>query len=187
LLNPSEVSYSHYTGIEEFKDFQCEKSDYSDFVKNPNEATKYHNDRLGVTYVFKLQNQPIGFVTLAMSSLRKDKLPPERKEQKPFRDIPSLLLGHIARDTRYKGKGVGKIIIDFTLSLAFKLGEEVGCRFVILDAEDDVVDHYNKHYGFQPIPKSKIDKTTLMFFDLGLRNNPTTVNSQPQTVNPTLT
>ena len=34
-------------------------------------ALKYYRENLGVTYVFKFKGTPVGFVTLAMASLRK--------------------------------------------------------------------------------------------------------------------
>ena len=56
------------------------------------------------------------YVTLAMASLQRKELPGERKEKKPYRHVPSLLLGQMARDKRHKGKGVGKIMVDFVIA-----------------------------------------------------------------------
>jgi len=84
-----------------------EKTEYCDSVQRREEALEYYRENLGVTYVFwsKPDQRPIGFVTLAMGSLRKGDLPAERKGKKPFRHVPSLLsvtsLG--TRGTRAKG------------------------------------------------------------------------------------
>jgi len=59
-------------------------------------------------------------------------------------------------------------MMDWLMATAHKLGMEVGCRFVILDAEEDVVKRYQK-YGFELIPPDKSDRTFLMYFDLGFR------------------
>jgi len=145
-------------------------------------ALKYYRENLGVTYVFKFKGTPVGFVTLAMASLRKKDLPKERREQKPFRDVPSLLLGHMARDVRFKGQGVGRIMIDWVLLTADRLADEVGCRFVILDAEKDKVELYRSEYSFELIPPDRTDTLSLMYFDLGLRqtegNGPTSQTSR---------
>jgi len=168
MLSPEQVKVSLFGTPNEFKDFQCEKQDYCDFVQRPEEAQKYLTENLGVTYVFRHDGNITGFVTLAMASLRKKDLPEERKKQKPFRDVPSLLLGHMARDSKYKGQGVGEIMMDWVIAPAHRLGMEVGCRFVILDAEEDAVKRYQK-YGFELIPPDKNDKTFLTYFDLGFR------------------
>ena len=168
MLSPEQVKVSLFRTPNDFKDFQCEKQDYCDFVQRPEEAQRYLTENLGVTYVFRHDGYIVGFVTLAMASLRKKDLPEERKKQKPFRDVPSLLLGHMARDSKYKGQGLGEIMMDWVVATAHGLGMEVGCRFVILHAEDDVVKRYQK-YGFELIPPDKNDKTFLMYFDLGFR------------------
>lgn len=77
-----------------------------------------------------------------------------------------MLLAQMARNRSYKGKGIGKIMIDFTIAKAYEIGEHVGCRYVILDAELDTVQLY-KEYHFEEIPSDDGDKTRLMFFDSG--------------------
>lgn len=173
MLSYDDVTVSLYESPEDFQDFQCEKSKYCDFVQKREEASEYYHKNLGVTYVFwsKSDQRPIGFVTLAMGSLRRERLPKEREEEKPFRHVPSLLLGHIARDRRYKGQGAGQIMVDWVLSKANSLAGEVGSRFIILDSEMDKVDLYKK-YAFEPIPPDPKAQTCTMFFDLGVRANP---------------
>ena len=56
---------------------------------------------------------------------------------------------------------------------ANEIGKEIGCRYVILDAEADMVERYKKWYKFDVIPPSKRDRKDnlfLMYFDLGLRS-----------------
>ena len=87
-----------------------------------------------------------------------------------FRHVPSLLLGHIARDQRYKKKGSGRVMLDWVFSKASSLADEVGCRFVILDSEREMVKLYES-YDFELIPPADKAKTYIMFFDLGIRND----------------
>jgi len=173
MLSHEDVVVSLFRSPDDFRDFQCEKTEYCDFVQRREEALEYYRENLGVTYVFwsKSDRRPLGFVTLAMGSLRKRDLPVERKEKKPFRHVPSLLLGHIARDERYKGKGAGQIMMDWVLSKASSLADEVGCRFVILDSEKDMVQLYKK-YDFELIPPETKARTCIMLFDLGVRATP---------------
>jgi GNAT superfamily N-acetyltransferase len=172
MLSHEDVVTSTFRSPDEFRDFQCEKKEYCDFVQKPEEALEYYKENLGVTYVFwsKSDQRPIGFVTLAMGSLKREELPAKREGKKPFRHVPGLLLGHMARDKRYKGKGAGQIMVDWVLSKASSLGDEVGCRFVILDSERDMVERY-KGYAFELIPREPNDRTCVMFFDLGIRTS----------------
>ena len=122
MITPEEVVVSLYKRPDEFKDFQCEKTGYSDFVQKPEEAKKYYDDNFGVTYVFKLKanKQPVGFVTLAMSALPRKLLSKEQKKKKPFGNVPSLLLGHMARDQRFLRRRSGASYGG--------LGKATGCR-----------------------------------------------------------
>ena len=172
MISAEEVTVSLYRSPDEFKCFQCEKKGYADFVRKSEEALRYQTENLGVTYVFKHNGSPIGYVTLAMGALGKKDLPEKRKEQKPFRNVPSLLLGQMARDSNVMGQGAGEIMVDFTLDKAQELAQRVGCRFVIVDSERDKVNRYES-YGFESIPPKPKDKTVLMFFDLGLRKQST--------------
>lgn len=169
MFSASDLEVKRYSTCKAWKDFQCEKQGYSDFVSDPAEAEKFHEERLGVTYGFWTQETPVGYVTLAMASLQRKELPPERKEKKPYRHVPSLLLGQMARDKRQRGKGVGKVMVDFVIATANTLSKEVGCRFVVVDSERDQIPRYES-FGFEALPADSVDKTVLMFFDLGLRD-----------------
>ena len=168
MLPRDQVSYSLFQSPEEFKDFRCEEPDYVDFVCKPEEALKHQKENLTLTYVFWHKERPIGYVALATGSLRKAEMPSQIREQKPYQHIPCILLGQMARDLNYKRQGVGKIMVDFAISIARQIAEQVGCRYVILDAELDKVELY-KGFGFQEVPRGEGGKTCVMFFDLGFR------------------
>lgn len=62
-------------------------------------------------------------------------------------------------------------MVNWVLGKANSLANEVGCRFVILDSERDMVELY-KRYDFELIPPEENAKTCTMFFDLGVREGP---------------
>lgn len=62
-------------------------------------------------------------------------------------------------------------MVDFVFDMANELANKVGCRFVIVNSEKDTVERY-RSYGFQEIPPNENDKTVLIFFDLGIQQNP---------------
>ncbi len=171
MLSPDDVKVSRYISSKECKAFRCEKAGYAKFIQNPNEAEKCQFENLSVTYLFKIKDGTIvGYITLAMSSLRKKRLPKERSEVKRFPNVPSLLLGQMARDSRFKGQGVGQIMLDWVLSTAHRMSDDLGCRYVVMNAELDKQQHYKKRFKFESLPRESSEKTVLMFFDLGVRN-----------------
>lgn len=170
MLSTADFIVTKYSSPDEFVDFVCEKKGYVTFVQNPAEALRHQELKLGITYVFKHETKSVGFITLAMSALERKNLPKQSRKEKPHPDVPCLLLGQMARDSRYRGKGVGNVMMTFVLDTAVTLSKQIGCRFVILEAEPDKVAHYEKYYGFVRVPKPPEEDLTLMYFDLNQRS-----------------
>jgi len=102
-----------------------------------------------------------------MGSLRKQDSITNGRTEKSSGAVPCVLLEYIARDFRYKGKGVGKIMIDWVINLAHELSKTVGCRFVVLEIPQQLITVFQS-YGFELIPPDRRDRHYLMFFDLGI-------------------
>jgi len=65
-------------------------------------------------------------------------------------------------------------MMAWVLAKAAETGKQIGCRYIILDSDPEMVEHYRKWYKFEVIPPSKQDRKrrqSLMFFDLGLRGS----------------
>ena len=52
MFSTSDLEVRHYSSCMDWKDFQCEKQGYSDFVTYADEAEEFQKERLGVTYGF---------------------------------------------------------------------------------------------------------------------------------------
>ena len=70
MISAEEVTATQYRSPEEYKDFQCEKQGYCDFVRNEEEALLYQAENLGVTYVFKHKESAIGYARSAKRLVR---------------------------------------------------------------------------------------------------------------------
>lgn len=122
----------------------CENKDLNDFFAN--DSITYSKRLLGTTYLFCLKDNPSTIVaafTLSNDSIRMtNKLNEEAKEtflddtdlrSKNLRRYPALLIGRLATNKQFAGKGVGTAIMDFIKS-RFRFGNKTGCRFIIVDA-----------------------------------------------------
>jgi hypothetical protein len=141
------------------------------FVRDKNEALKLQSENTCISYLFRFEEDVVGYVTLAMGSLKRADLPADVRPLHHFSRVPCLLLGQMARDIRFKGEGIGGLMFDWVLSKADELSHEIGCRYVILEAEQDRKSHYEKYFSLKPLPQRQGSKTTVMYFNLGLRNN----------------
>ncbi len=170
MMSPSDVTVSQFRTFDEFTGFECENQECSNFVKSPDGAQKYRLQNLGVTYVFRAEETPIGFVTMVTGSLRKEDSAADGRTEKFSGAVPCVLLEYVARDVRYKGKGVGKIMLDWAINLTHELSEKVGCRFVVVEIPQHLITVFQS-YGFELIPPDRLNRHYVMFFDLGILSN----------------
>jgi GNAT superfamily N-acetyltransferase len=74
-------------------------------------------------------------------------------------DLPAILLGRMAVDSRHQGKGLGGAMLKHFMTKAIEVSENVGVRLVLVHAKDEQAKDFYQHYGFTESP---IDPLTLM-------------------------
>jgi predicted GNAT family N-acyltransferase len=97
-----------------------------------------------------------GYYTLSNSSIPLDMVPDQIKKKLPksYKNIPTTLLGRLAVDLNYQGKGTGKILLIDALKRSYEISKTIGSFAVIVDPLDkDAEDFYSK-YGFIKLPAS---------------------------------
>ena len=84
---------------------------------------------------------------------------------KMFKSYPALKICRLAIDSRYRGEGIGAMLVNMIIA-SYKKDSKAGCRFITVDAYAGALDFYFKQ-GF--VPLSKDDEgadTRLLYFDL---------------------
>jgi GNAT superfamily N-acetyltransferase len=103
---------------------------------------------VGVTYVAAERDGILGFVTVAPAQLGADDLPGGRR--RPPYPVPVLRIARLATSVSARGRGVGRALLRFTIELAERMRDEVGCVGLTVDAKSEAVSFYGR-YGFVPI------------------------------------
>jgi ribosomal protein S18 acetylase RimI-like enzyme len=73
-------------------------------------------------------------------------------------------------EDKFLRRGIGTLLIQFALNIAFKISQQAGCRFLYLDAKrnqdnsKDVI-HFYKKLGFE-IYKERNERETPMYLDI---------------------
>lgn len=73
--------------------------------------------------------------------------------------VPAILLGRLAVDRRWQGRGLGAGLLKDAVVRSLRLAEQVGVRALFLHALDDEAADFYKKWGFDPSP---VDPLMLM-------------------------
>lgn len=152
---PEKFTFEHFEeGIKilseehDLSEFCCDFEDESgvdDFIHF--EALGFQTLQLGTTYLFYYKEKCLGFITLAMASIRLKELEEEEADkmgEKAISSFPSLLIGQLGTHNDFRRKGIGSILIEFALGMADSLSNQIGCRYVSLVTRPGLVHFYQK-------------------------------------------
>lgn len=97
-----------------------------------------------------------GYYTLSNNSIPLNKIPTDFKKKLPksYTSIPTTLLGRLAVDERYKGQGLGKLLLVDALYRSYEISSSVGSYAVVVDPIDQSAVEFYSKYGFILLPDS---------------------------------
>ena len=102
-------------------------------------------------------NTVIGYYTLSATSILLTDLPAETAKKLPrYPDVPATLLGRLAVDDRYKGRGHGELLLMDALRRAFQATTDIASFAVVVDPKDKKSRSFYEHYEFLAFPDQKL-------------------------------
>ena len=157
------------------KPFDCGHSDLNDFILN--DAKKYHEKLLAVTYLLENEKETIAFFSLLNDKISlldvesgnrwkrlfKEKMPLGKR----FNSYPAMKIGRLGVSLNYKGQGIGTMILDY-LKEWFISNNRTGCRYITVDAYSVSLGFYQRNQFDFLTNKDQNDETRLMYYDLYL-------------------
>ena len=112
--------------------------------------------RVAAVYVLTADGKTIaGFYTLSSYSIDAGELPDEvaKKLRVPKYDkLPATLLGRLARSTKFKGMGIGELLLFGALRNSLVNSRQVASLAVVVDAIDEKAQGFYRDYGFLDLP-----------------------------------
>lgn len=131
----------------ERESFDCGKELLNNFLKRL--AGQYRKKNLGQTYVMATpEHRVVGYYTISTSRVDFDNVPSELRRQYPPIPIPVALLGRLAVDRAYQGRGVGRALLVNALRRAADVADVMGLAAVEVHALDDEARSFYLKYGF---------------------------------------
>ena len=99
----------------------------------------------------------IGYYTLSATSILLADLPNETARKLPkYPHMPATLLGRLAIDRRYQGRGYGEVLIIDALRRALQATTEVASYAVVVDAINERARSFYEQYEFRAFPDRKL-------------------------------
>ena len=129
--------------------FDCGKSPLNDWLRS--QASKSEG-KTARTYVACESNRVIGYYCIAAGSIERAALPSKIKKHGLPNPIPVGIVGRLARDISYKGKGLGSDLLSDAIKRIVVASDIIGVRAVVVHALDsDSIPLYEKN-GFLACP-----------------------------------
>jgi GNAT superfamily N-acetyltransferase len=122
-------------------------------------ASQETKKKIATTFVMVegLTSAVIGYYTLSATSILLTDLPDETARKLPkYPNVPATLLGRLAIDSRYQGRGYGKLLIIDALRRALQATTEVASYAVVVDAINERARSFYEQYEFCAFPDRKL-------------------------------
>ena len=109
-------------------------------------------------YVLLAENRIVGYYTLSADNIDARDLPEGIVTQLNLPRYPYIgatLLGRLARDLFYKGRGVGELLLVDALQRSLSMSRNIASAAVVVDAKDEKAHRFYVDFGFIAFPDSK--------------------------------
>jgi GNAT superfamily N-acetyltransferase len=118
-----------------------------------------HSSSVSRVNVIEQDGRVIGYVTLSVAQIERGFLPKPRQRNRPD-PVPATLLGQLAVDAAYQGRGASRSLLLFALRTALQVSDAIGSLGVVTHPLDDGVRGFYERWGFQDLP---LDPKRAMF------------------------
>lgn len=93
----------------------------------------------------------VGYVSLSAGHIEREYLPRSARRNRP-ENIPVVLLGQLAVDRRFHGRGFARQLLLYVLKTCVALSKDIGCFAVLTHPLDDDVRAFYRRFGFEDLP-----------------------------------
>jgi predicted N-acetyltransferase YhbS len=124
--------------------FDCRREAQNSFLYEW--AWPDQRQRLTTTYVYRAAGMLVGYMAVCMDAVVLGTR--EKPAALRYKNLAALKLAQLGVDHTLSGRGLGTLIIFDVVNLALELSQRVGCRYVTLDAQPDLVEWYQR-LGFK--------------------------------------
>lgn len=135
--------------------FVCEEQSLTDYLKK--HAGQDVKRRTALCFIHADNDGTIkGYYTLSSGSVDRALLPEALGKKMPYKNLPVTLLGRLARDTQFKGQGIGELLLADALKRAYQASSEVASFAVVTDPINAKAAAFYSSFGFIPLESGRM-------------------------------
>jgi len=127
--------------------FACEEPSLESYLRK--QAGQDVKRQVAACFVLEGEDGAIkGYYTLSADSVDRTLIPESLQKKLPYKNLPVTLLGRLARDTRYKGKGIGELLLADALKRAYQASSSIAAWAVVTDPISEKARAFYEGFGF---------------------------------------
>jgi GNAT superfamily N-acetyltransferase len=111
-------------------------------------------DTAATWVVVDANDRVAAYASIAMTGIDRSAAPAGLAKQAPD-PVPALLLGRLAVDRHYSGRGVGTALVAHVLATAVELNTHAAVRAVVVNAINPKARRWWEHLGFHPFDQDE--------------------------------
>lgn len=133
-------------------DFRCGQPILDEYIARY--ASQDERRAVARVFVASPQDDPrrlAGFFTLGADSVDCQKLPAELARKLPRHPGPVALIGRLAVDQRFQGKGLGSVLLADACKKVTRASTVLAVAAIVVDAKDEAAATFYRHFDFMPM------------------------------------
>lgn len=132
--------------------FQCGSEPLNDYIRRyASQDVRKNVARVFVATPEHDLKQLAGFFTLSAGSVSCSSLPESLARKLPRYPVPVALIGRLAVDNKFQGKGLGSILLADACQKVAQASAVLAVAGIIVDAKDSKAVSFYEHFGFIPL------------------------------------
>jgi ribosomal protein S18 acetylase RimI-like enzyme len=142
MLHTVALNSSHKKNL-----FVCEEPSLENYLRK--QAGQDVKKQIAACFVLEGEDSVVrGYYTLSADSVDRTLIPENLQKKLPYKNLPVTLLGRLARDINYKGKGIGELLLADALTRAYQASATIGACAVVTDPINEKARAFYESFGF---------------------------------------
>lgn len=133
--------------------FRCGQALLDDYIRRyASQDIRRNVARIFVATPENDSSRLAGFFSLSAGSVACSDLPESLSKKLPLYPVPVALIGRLAVDIGFQGKGLGSILLADACRKVAHASATLAVAGIVVDAKDPAAEAFYQHFGFVALP-----------------------------------